>query len=151
MKMIENLDKLEQYLKIHLTYGSFEDAKWIVESYNGNDWTPYSRPRLDMYSRYRLSYENSKFDMYILTWLPNQKADFHDHAKNGCIMKILKGELKETILHTDTKHTSEKILSIQDCGYINDRLGYHSIENTGDKIAVSLHIYSPPNHVTTYL
>ena len=37
-----------------------------------------------------------------------------------------------------------------DVNFINNKLGYHSIENIDETIAVTLHIYSPPGHITKY-
>ena len=35
------------------------------------------------------------FDMYVIGWEGNYMSDIHDHAKHGCIMKIITGEVIE--------------------------------------------------------
>jgi len=42
-------------------------------------------------------YENENIEMVIISWNNNQKSGLHDHPKNGCLMKILDGELNEYI------------------------------------------------------
>ena len=55
--------------------------------------------------------------MYIITWLPNQTSDFHNHPKNGCLMKILSGNLKEIRLDID-KNQKINILKKNDIIFI---------------------------------
>ena len=92
---------------------------------------------------------DNKFDIYIITWLPNQKTPIHDHAKYGCILKVLEGELEETIYQYSSKLITKKNNKKGDTGFMSDEIGVHLIENKSDSIAVSLHIYSPNNHQTS--
>ena len=43
-----------------------------------------------------------------------------------------------------------KILDKNSIGYIDNNLQYHNMINYTNNVAVSLHIYSPPNHNTKY-
>ena len=40
-------------------------------------------------------YKNELYDIYIVSWMPNKKSTIHDHPKNGCLFKVLKGKIQE--------------------------------------------------------
>ena len=44
----------------------------------------------------------------------------------------------------------KNILNSGDISFMHDDIGYHQIINDNDDISVSLHVYSPPKHVTKY-
>ena len=67
---------------------------------------------------------------------------------NGCLMKILQGELDE--YNYEIKEKELNLLNIRNCkadsiGYQEEESGLHDIVNKDNK-TVSLHIYSPPNY-----
>ena len=94
--------------------------------------------------------KSDKFDIYLFIWYPNCSTEIHDHAENGCFMKLLEGKLQETIYDTIFyKKQSTNIISKGEYKYISNKLGYHTIKNLSS-ISVSIHIYSPPNHKTKY-
>ena len=93
---------------------------------------------------------NDKFDIYIITWNQYQQSKIHDHPENGCIYKILEGHLVEENYDKKIQLTGFKSLFLDCIGYIDDRYYLHKMINYTNKVAVSLHIYSPPNHNTTY-
>ena len=97
-----------------------------------------------------LIYKDDMIDMFVISWSAHSHTKIHNHAKNGCIMKILKGQLTESIYDKNLANISMKTLCENSVGYMSDDVGYHKISNMSDHIAVSLHIYSPPNHITTY-
>ena len=89
-------------------------------------------------------YRNSIYEIILITWLPGQQTKLHEHPKNGCIMKILEGELTENL------YTPEKIIDNiykkEDISYIDNTIGKHIISNNSNENTISLHIYSPPNY-----
>ena len=91
---------------------------------------------------------NDKFDIYILIW-NKCITKIHNHAKNGCIMKVLKGSLLENRFDEKLKKISSNKIDENSISYIDDSLGYHNIQNNKE-LCVSLHIYSPPNFNTLY-
>ncbi|KAG0351714.1 hypothetical protein BGZ54_003132 [Gamsiella multidivaricata] len=96
----------------------------------------------------------------------------HDHSGAHCIMKILDGELQETLYdwpdkvitesdHSDSgvgsdhsdneeqskpmKITRETILHRDECAYMSDQLGLHRVSNPlKGQGSLSLHLYTPP-------
>ena len=139
----------------------------IIEEYNSDDWKKYVKINKITYNK-EIVYSNKNFDVCIITWNAKQCCNPHDHADNGCIYKILKGELTEILLNkknlrqTNTNklcncvktlpddNIKKSILKLNSVRYIDDNIGLHSICNFSDEYAVSLHIYSPPNYKTKY-
>lgn len=86
----------------------------------------------------------------ILVWTPGKGSPIHDHADAHCLMKVLKGRLLETrychpSLDTPLVVDKETVYSANQVTYMADSLGLHRISNPGNDIAVSLHLYTPPN------
>ncbi|XP_059494527.1 cysteine dioxygenase type 1 isoform X2 [Stegostoma tigrinum] len=89
----------------------------------------------------------------ILCWGEGHGSSIHDHANSHCFLKILQGQLKETLYNwPDGNHKNqeltkkwEKTFLENQCTYINDTIGLHRVENVSHtEGAVSLHLYSPP-------
>ncbi|KAK9462126.1 RmlC-like cupin domain-containing protein [Lipomyces oligophaga] len=96
---------------------------------------------------------NEKANLLVLVWNPGKGSLIHDHANAHCIMKILQGELLETLYKQPSpsappqamQQTKTSLYSENDVTYIADDIGLHKIMNPNpDKIAVSLHLYTPP-------
>ena len=67
-------------------------------------------------------------------------------------LKILQGELKENIYDHNLKLLKTNFIEnkINNISYMDNIIGLHNIENNGDELAVTFHIYSPPNYQTKY-
>ncbi|XP_073409282.1 cysteine dioxygenase type 1 isoform X2 [Dendrobates tinctorius] len=133
----QTLDELIQIL--HEIFASdevnVEEVQSIMESYESNpmEWMKYA-----------------KFDPY---------SSIHDHTNSHCFLKLLQGNLKETLYDWPQKKSngsmvkkSEGVLKLNQCAYINDSIGLHRVENSSHtETAVSLHLYSPPfDHCQTF-
>ncbi|KKY28229.1 putative cysteine dioxygenase [Diplodia seriata] len=94
----------------------------------------------------------------ILVWNPGKGSPIHDHANAHCVMKVLKGTLKETLfawpdpdLAKEGKPAppqvqKETLYHENGVTYMSDQLGLHRISNPDpENVAVSLHLYTPPN------
>ena len=122
----------------------------LIINYTGTDWLKYKKDCATGYSRTKI-YSNSNFDLFLINWSKHSKSKIHDHSKEGCVFKVLDGELCEKIYQPNTlKQTQTKSFKRNDISYINDNIGYHSIENNTNNNAYSLHIYIPSNHTTKY-
>ena len=80
----------------------------------------------------------------ILVWSPGKGSPIHDHADAHCLMKVLKGSLKETRFefpeHGAPESIKETIFQENEVTYMSDELGLHKISNPDpEKLAVSLH------------
>ena len=55
-------------------------------------------------------FSNDIFEIIIITWGINQSASAHDHANNGCWMKVLDGSLEEKMYDKDLNLTKTNTL-----------------------------------------
>uniref|UniRef100_A0A8C8R6U0 Cysteine dioxygenase n=1 Tax=Pelusios castaneus TaxID=367368 RepID=A0A8C8R6U0_9SAUR len=124
-----------------------------MESYESNpqEWLEYAQFDQFRYTRNLVDKGNGKFNLMILCWGEGHGSSIHDHTDSHCFMKILQGNLKETLFEWPGKKSSgamtkksERVLGENQCAYITDSIGLHRVENTSHtESAVSLHLYSP--------
>jgi hypothetical protein len=122
-------------------------SEWtnILNTYNSNDWKDHIKFSDIGYNKILL-HTNSNYDLYLICWKENQSTKYHDHAKNGCLYKILYGKLYEMTKNNKNKLIQCKLHNVNDIGYIDNNIGYHKISSTINSDAISLHIYSPSNY-----
>lgn len=83
----------------------------------------------------------------ILVWSPGQGSPIHDHANAHCLMKVLKGSLKEIRykypldgITSQPQVIMENAYDSNQVTYMADELGLHKISNPdAENVAVSLH------------
>lgn len=109
-------------------------------------WEPLVR--YDPVSRYyaRLAHEPD-FEAWLLTWVPGQGTDWHDHGGSAGAFVVVRGELTErtaTVSQTgpprivdEPRALSEGSLRAFGTKHI------HQVTNNGWEPAVSVHVYSP--------
>ena len=118
----------------------------LLTKYKYNDWQNYESFDESHYKK-NLVFRDNNFEMFIVCWNKKQGSLIHDHADNGCVLKILKGKLTEYRYTTDTLELKElSCLPKDTISYIDNELGYHKIMNDTKSETVSLHIYSPPKY-----
>lgn len=129
------------------------EVEHLIEKYNGNDYLEYVTESDEHYQKVRVPIKSEfsdLYDIYILTWNPLQESMIHDHSKNGCILKVIEGELieKQFTPSTDNpKLISQSKIKEGNHGYINNEMAFHQVGNmSSNQRAVSLHIYSPPGY-----
>ena len=66
----------------------------IVKAYNSKDYLKHIEYSDKTYNRVVL-FRNDEFEILLLCWKPRQASGFHQHAANGCIMKVLQGSISE--------------------------------------------------------
>lgn len=128
----------------------------ILSKYNSDDWKDHVRFDEKTYTRIIIrDMTNELFEIILICWDKNQKSPIHDHPENGCIVKILQGELTEDVFIRDTSTNNKYqykvtgINRINAISYMQGNCTIHKISNTNTNISenyrtVSLHIYSPP-------
>ena len=86
-------------------------------------------------------------DIYYFQWNQKTPTKIHDHAKYGCLLLLLKGSIIEKIYDKNNfTLKNENIYRYPRISYINDNIGYHSIQPI--EKSSSIHIYYPKNHIT---
>ena len=132
---------------------SLKKIKNEIINYKGTDWNKYidTKNYGNSYNKVKISFNpnNEYFDMYLITWLNNQKSNIHDHSTNGCLLYLLEGKLTEYIYNECLEIVDKQVIQCNAATYIDNKIGYHSIKNNR-KFSVSLHIYSPKNYETKY-
>lgn len=142
MVYIYTLEELVARLK------DIDQSSKQLELYIGHDWM-YKMSRIDEGEYYKISVYNSElFDVYLIFWGKNSITYYHDHAKYGCVMKVLYGELIEE--RKDIKNNIQiSTVNKGEISMIKNSDGIHRISSECN-LSVSLHIYFPGNHSTNY-
>lgn len=121
----------------------------LVKQYSSLDyknWVSFNR-----YSYKRnLIYRDNNYEILLLCWNPYSFAKIHDHSQNGCILKLLSGNIIETKYDTSLNIISSNLINPNNISYMSNEIGYHSINNL-NKCAISLHVYSPPNYLSKFI
>ncbi len=148
-KSFENLNDLVEKVKKNISAGKqLKNMHDILFRYSGKDYIDYVNFDDKSYKR-NIVYKDNLFEVYIICWNNNQKSEIHDHPINGCLLKIIEGELIEKRYEKrDDKmiKTCCNLLKKGLTSYMEGKNGLHSIKN-GDQQTVSIHIYSPPNYI----
>jgi cysteine dioxygenase len=121
--------------------------KPYLEKYTGVDWKPYKFFSPNHYTRHVLKI-NDVVELVIICWEVNQGCPIHDHPVNGCLVRILQGEVRENTYELKDHPVLLNSRTLKTNGVIfqQGNLIGHEIINNSDKRATSLHIYSPPNY-----
>ncbi|KAI4846147.1 putative cysteine dioxygenase Cdo1 [Aureobasidium sp. EXF-8845] len=135
-----------------------DHIKALMAKYTSNSkhWERYARADKSRgYTRNIVDNVNGKANLILIVWNPGKGSLIHDHADAHCIMKILKGNLTETIYHKpESGDTSvhplqvkkETVYNPDEITYISDQIGLHRVFNPNPiEPAMSLHLYTPPN------
>jgi len=87
-------------------------------------------------------------DLWLLSWLPGQATDLHDHGPSAASFTVLRGELTEIRVGphgpTTTYRRRPDSVTWLAPGVI------HDVGGAGDEPAVSIHAYSPPLREMNY-
>lgn len=119
------------------------NVKNILMNYDGKDLdlNNYSIEK-NKYCR-NVLYRDELFEVLVLAWDKNVESPVHDHPKNGCYLKILKGELKETKFKKNG-NIEDNYIKDNGISYIDNTIGIHKIKAID--YTFSIHVYSPPNY-----
>jgi len=146
--MISNLSDLSKQITEKLQTNKLQNLNNLLHTYSGTDWKQFIHENKKKYHK-KLIFQNKLMDIYIITWSQNQESPIHNHAKGGCLHKILQGELIEDLYDHELNKIHETKLKTNQIHYIDDTIGFHKIKNN-QKQSVSLHIYSPSKFKTNY-
>lgn len=72
----------------------------LMDDYTSNEseWRKYAlNDNSRSYTRNLVDKGNGKANLLILVWNPGRGSLIHDHSNAHCVMKVLKGSLKETL------------------------------------------------------
>ncbi len=125
-----------------------EELDDLLKSYNGKDWEDYVKFSDIKYTRNNV-FSDDNIEMIVICWNNNQQSGIHDHPNNGCLMKVLQGEITEECYNNKLELIKINNNKVNDIGYQEGKNGIHNIINSNNK-SISLHIYSPPNYKSNF-
>ena len=112
------------------------------------DVRPYARFGDEHYQR-NLLHSGPAYHALVLCWRNGQRSPIHDHRGSSCGVRILKGEMTETLFEFSANGliypTASSVLKEGSvCG--SQDADIHQVSNlqSGDQELITLHIYSPP-------
>jgi cysteine dioxygenase len=139
------LDELYEYLNKNYMFDNLRKYLPIIEKYNGIDYIKYINFSTEKYKRIKLdNYSNDKFELILICWNKDQITKIHSHSDNGCLMKILEGELEETLYDNNINFINKNIYKKDNVSFMHNDFGFHKIKAI--EMSISLHLYSPPNY-----
>ncbi|KAH8821970.1 cysteine dioxygenase [Xylogone sp. PMI_703] len=121
---------------------------------NPDHWLKYAHSNPNKpYTRNLVFEVPGIFNLLVLVWTPGHGSPIHDHADSHCLMKVLKGVLREQRFEMPNgdrrgslKEIADVVFEEDKVAYIADTIGLHSVSNPHPtEYAVSLHLYTPPN------
>jgi hypothetical protein len=92
-------------------------------------------------------YRDRRMDVWLISWLPSQGTQLHDHGGSSGSFTVLSGTLTEAVVGGGTLHDHDRVAS-QSIGFGAHYV--HDVRNVYDTPAVSVHAYSPPLTTMTY-
>ena len=97
-------------------------------------------------------YRDPRIDIWLISWLPTQGTQLHDHGGSCGAFTVLSGTLTESVPcgYADGR---VRIRDDERCEGSSVRFGrhyIHDVRNSSDAAAVSVHAYSPPLTSMTY-
>jgi predicted metal-dependent enzyme (double-stranded beta helix superfamily) len=102
-------------------------------------------PKFDSINRwYACLADDADAQIWLLTWLPGQKTDLHDHGGSAGAFVVVSGAILEETVVTN-RYDTEVRSDIVAAGH-GRRFGGHHVHrmtNTGRSPAVSIHVYGP--------
>jgi hypothetical protein len=136
---------------VELASPTTQDFLGIARGYAAgpDDW-PLA-PRFDPLRRWyhRLAVEPD-YEVWLLTWLPAQGTDLHDHGGSSGAFVVVSGHLTETTVATTPGPVAgmdrTRLVNASHTPGSGRRFGahhIHQITNGGGRPAVSVHVYGP--------
>lgn len=109
-----------------------------------SSWAPLLR--YDPDERYTaLVHRTPDQEVWLMSWLPGQSTDLHDHGQATGAFTIVSGELVEHVLRDGSTHVLTTGQSrVFAPGYA------HQVRNDGPDPAVSLHVYRAVRTMRSY-
>ncbi|CAH1789684.1 unnamed protein product [Owenia fusiformis] len=148
-ELIAELQKVFQEDRINV-----EHVKAVLGAYTSRprDWRKYAKFDPHRYTRNLVDTGNDKYNLIALCWSEGQGSGIHSHADSHCFVKVLDGDLRETMYdwpkpdeEGEMKQKEINTYGKNGVTYINDSMGLHRMENPSNSDqCVSLHLYSPP-------
>ena len=89
------------------------------------------------------------YELLLLGWDAHQATPIHGHDQQACWVHFVEGEFTEELYSQNSKTKELVKIKTQKVSegrttFMEDQMGYHSLINTSDSKALSLHLYVKP-------
>jgi cysteine dioxygenase len=121
----------------------------MLEEYEYTDYKKYVHFEEGNYKRNFIA-KWDLFDVIVICWKQWWKTPVHGHPNKWCYVKILEGNIDETLYNKDNQILKQQNLETGDVLYSHDSIWLHRLENSNKNDVVSLHIYAPGNYNPGY-
>jgi Cysteine dioxygenase type I len=97
-------------------------------------------------------FRDSRVDVWLISWLPTQGTELHDHGGSAGAFSVLAGELSEVSYLPGTEGRGSLVERARPAGESVAFGPYyvHDVRNLSTGPAVSVHAYSPPLDLMRY-
>jgi predicted metal-dependent enzyme (double-stranded beta helix superfamily) len=92
---------------------------------------------------------DDQVDVWLLSWLPGQSTDLHDHAGSAAAFAVVSGVLGEVRVDAATGRRRNHLRQRGSITWLAPGM-IHDVHGAGTGPAVSIHAYSPPLREMTY-
>ena len=114
-----------------------------------NSWRPHLElPAAGADRWWTRLHDSDDVDVWLLSWLPGQATDLHDHGASAAAFTVVQGELDE--IRLSASHERIRLArTVGTTAWIAPGVP-HDVRGAGTGPAVSIHAYSPPLTRMTY-
>ena len=98
--------------------------------------------------RYERLLSTPIYEAWVICWPAGTALDLHDHGGSAGAFTVVAGQLDETTIDDDGEPSVHRYES-GDTATFGPTL-VHGVENRGERLATSVHVYSPPLDVMNY-
>lgn len=98
-------------------------------------------------------YRDRRVDLWLLSWLPSQGTQLHDHGGSAGAFTVLTGELAEAVYQPRPAALGPALVERRRASGSGVGFGprhVHDVRNLSQAAAVSVHAYSPPLSSMTF-
>jgi len=88
-----------------------------------------------------------QYELILLCWEEGQKTPIHCHNEQECWVHVVQGRFYEKrYLEAEDQLELDHQMDLLEEGvsYMNDDMGFHSLENSSNGRSISLHLYMDP-------
>jgi len=113
-----------------------------------SDFEPFAFFNEEHYTRNCID-RTDDYELLLLCWEPGQVTPIHGHGGEECWVYDLQGTILEKRQEWNEKAQEIEVIdttvmSEGQISYMNDHMGFHSLHNTGEDRAMTLHLYMNP-------
>lgn len=113
----------------------------------------YPQIRFDAEQRWHERvYADGEVDVWLISWMPAQSTELHDHGGSSGAFAVVAGQLSEAVYVPAGAGQDRVIERVRGEGESVGFSAYHvhDVRNLGERPAVSVHAYSPPLDLMNY-